>query len=288
MIWNHLLCWGGYSSSSQFSPTLTVIEGQVILVAGIYSRFIYPYYDPDGSIETYEGYYEKLHAYYKAPAASVGQEQLIWHSSNVNVHPDIVWSLLNGQGRVRKAPNEAFDSPSPATNGLTNADETNCFFGNPAQYDWNYIGKQEMLVPYNNNAIHNVTAQELFKPHFCDPDIIRWEKHRVWIVEATLHPGERNVLARRRFYIDEDTWYIMLGEAYDANSNMVKSYQLYNRAIPSMPGTIEQGTMVANLQTGNYAYLGTIIWPPFSPSEYLLPQTPSFFDPQEMAATASF
>jgi hypothetical protein len=58
-----------------------------------------------------------------------------------------VWTLLNRQARVRKAPNEQFDSPDLDANGINNVDEASCFYGNPSQYDWNYIEKKEMLVP---------------------------------------------------------------------------------------------------------------------------------------------
>jgi hypothetical protein len=30
-------------------------------------------------------------------------------------------------------------------------------------------------------------------------DYVRWELHRVWVVEATLAPGKRHVIPRRRF-----------------------------------------------------------------------------------------
>ncbi len=80
-----------------------------------------------------------------------------------------------------------------------------------------------MPVPYNCSTIRFRHAEEVFLPKFPNPDIIRWKKHRVWGVEAILHPGERNVLARRRYYIDEDSWYILLGEQYDSGDNMAKT-----------------------------------------------------------------
>jgi len=189
---------------------------------------------------------------------------------------------------VRKAPNEAFDTPNPAANGISNQDETSCFYGNPSQYDWKYIGKQELLIPYNCNNVHFHTAEEVFLSKFPNPDIIRWEKHRVWVLEATLHPGERNVLARRRFYMDEDTWYAVLGEGYDANGTMVKCYAQYLRTVPSIPAVNFIGTAIFNLISDNYTFAGGVTYPPFTADILVGPQAATDFEPQEMAATAAF
>ena len=288
LIWNHLTAWNEASYDTTFVPSYVMIGGNLILSGGGPARFVYPYYDPNGSLENFDGYYSKLHVYLVAPAADEGQEDLVWHSTNVNLQPDITWTLLNGQGRVRKAPNEAFDSPNPSTNGIANTDESSVFYGNPSQYDWTYIGKQEMLVPYNCNNMHFHTAEELMLRHFLNPDIVRWEKHRVWVVEATLHPGEKNVNAKRRLYFDEDTWYALLGEAYDADGMMVKTYALYNECLPSLPGTTQQADAVFSLVTGDYTLGGAVTYPPFSNNLYIRSEASAYFDPQEMAANASF
>ena len=288
LIWNHLTAWNDASYNTTFVPSYVMIKGRLLLSGGGPVRFTYPYYDPNGTVDDFDGYYSKLHVYYAAPAADVGEEQLVWHSTNVNANPDIVWTLLNGQGRVRKAPNESFDTPNPATNGIANLDESSCFYGNPSQYDWRYIGKQEMLVPYNCNDMHAHTAEELMLAHFLNPDIVRWEKHRVWVVEATLHPGQRNVNAKRRFYIDEDSWYALLGEAYDQDGNMVKTYALYNEAVPTLPGTTQQAEAIFSMITGDYTLGGSVTYPPFKSDTFIAPQPPSFFEPQVMAANAAF
>jgi hypothetical protein len=288
LIWNHLTCWFDYSDFSTFSPGSVVINGQLILVGATASHTIYPYYDPNGSLETYDGYFSKGHYYYKAPSAVVGQEDLVWHSTNVNINPDIVWTVLNGQGRVRKAPNQAFDAPNPDSNGIASLDESSCFYGNPSQYDWTYIEKKEMLVPYNCNKQVFSTLQEMCGPHFIKPEFMRWEKHRVWVFEGNLHPGIQNVDIRRRFYADEDTGLILLGEGYDGNNFMWKGYMICNWCVPSVPGTIEGQTIVYQLQTGDWVINGVCGYGDTPDEKYELSQAPALFEPQEMAAQASF
>ena len=48
-----------------------------------------------------------------------------------------------------------------------------------------------------------------------NPDHLRYELHRVWVVDATLKKGERHIYKRRTFYIDEDSWQILLVDQYD-------------------------------------------------------------------------
>ncbi len=288
LIWNHLTAWLDYSDWSQFNPGCVVINGKLILVGATFSRSIYPYYAPDVTPENYGGYYSKGNYYYKAPAAVIGQEDLVWHSTNVNIHPDIVWTLLNGQGRVRKAPNQSYDDPNPSSDGIASLDESSCFYGNPSQYDWSYVEKKELLVPYNCNKQNFTNIEELCGPHFINPEYMRWEKHRVWVLEANLHPGIHNVNSKRRFYLDEDTWVALLGEGYDGSGDMWKAYMICNACVPSAPATCEQQTMIFQLQTGDWVINGCMGYGNYTNNKYLGPQNPSDFEPEEMAARASF
>jgi len=288
IIWNKLTAWYTYQDYSVANPGAVMIGGRLTLVAATRGYFIYPYYAPDVTPENYDGYYSKLHVTDIAPGSVVGQESLVWHSTNVNLNPDIVWTLLNGQGRVRKAPDEAFDSPNPEGNGIDSVDEAQCFYGNPSQYNWTCVGKKEMLIPYNTNKMLFTTLQALCGPHYLNPDIVRWEKHRVWVIEANLAPGNHNVNAKRRYYIDEDSWWAALGEGYDANGNMVKGYALYNACFPSLPSTSECAEMVQSFITGDYTFNGNITYAPYTESFYTATPAPSEFEAQEMAARASF
>ena len=288
IIWNKLTAWYTYVDYSLANPGCVVIGGKLTLVAATTGYFIYPYYAPDVTPENYQGYFSKLHTRDIAPGSVVGQESLVWHTTNVNRNPDIVWQLLNGQGRIRKAPNEAFDAPNPEGNGIANIDESQCFYGNPSQYNWTSAGKKEMLIPYNVNKMAFSTVQELCQPHFLNPDIVRWEKHRVWVLDANLAPGNHNVNAKRRYYIDEDTWWGVLGEGYDAQGNMVKAYHLYLYCVPSYPGTVELCEVTQSLTTGDYTFNGDITYAPYTEEFYNNAPPPSEFEPQQMAAQAAF
>ena len=55
------------------------------------------------------------------------------------------------------------------------------------RFDFKLVGKKEMYVPYNDYAaVYQAKQDDLLKPNHLNPDLVRWELHRVWVVEATL------------------------------------------------------------------------------------------------------
>ena len=131
----------------------------------------------------------------------------------------MVSKRLNGQDYVRDALGDAFEKQNRASSGFAAIDETTNFCSNPREYEWACRANKEILVPFNCELGHDFT-QPLHSPG------MRWEKHRVWIVEGILRRGESNLLAMRRFYLHEDSWLILLGEGYDRAGIMTKCYML--------------------------------------------------------------
>jgi hypothetical protein len=131
----------------------------------------------------------------------------------------------NDQAHARRALDEAFETQNRPVNGAAYIARTGSFCSNPAEYEWKYIGKQEVLVPYNCEPLLTA-ADEAEDLRFPPAGTIRWELRSVWIVEGSLNKGESNILALRRFYIDADSWLILLGEGYDHAGEMVNCYML--------------------------------------------------------------
>jgi hypothetical protein len=99
-------------------------------------------------------------------------------------------------------------------NGADVFDDVYVFNGPMDRWDWKLIGKKEMYVPYNAyKAVYESKVKELFTPKHVNPSCVRWELHRVWVVEATLKPGKRHLYKKRRFYLDEDSWRAVAAEA---------------------------------------------------------------------------
>jgi len=250
ILWNHNTRWQGYAQKFPVSGW-SISNGNKAMAFQGTQTFDYPYYLAT-SLETYNGITDRLLTNYTGPPNLAGQALLLWAYSNPYLHPQAVWELENGEGRVRRAPEVSFDTPASQTNGIGNYDEFNGFNGSLEKYDWKCLGKQEVYVPYNNNGLFSGSAQTALMEHFIDPKLVRFELHRCWVVEATLHPGERNVLARRKFYIDEDTFVICTGAAWDADDNLIKVNLVYNYVRPEVPAVIFGNSTIHNLQTDNY------------------------------------
>ena len=66
-------------------------------------------------------------------------------------------------------------------------------------------------------------------------DLIRYELHRVWVVEATVTAGQRHVYAKRVFYLDEDSWTILVTDKYDGSGNLWRVGYYYPLTAAEVP-----------------------------------------------------
>ena len=110
-----------------------------------------------------------------------------------------------------------YDNPGTASDGLRTNDMTDMFNGAMDRFDWVTVGKKEMYVPYNSYKAHQpeVTPDDLVRPGHLNPEYMRYELHRVWVVEATLKDGMRHINSKRTYYMDEDSYQPLLIDHYD-------------------------------------------------------------------------
>lgn len=139
---------------------------------------------------------------------------------------------LPGQRRVRKAPEIGFhDSPSFGSDGQrTVASRYMHYFGGAeSRHNRKLVGKKELFVPYNNFKLaqDNVGFDQIFGKKHVNQDLIRYELHRAWVMEATLKPGQRHLYKRHVVYIDEDTWEGLGFEAYDNSDRLWRIGEQY-------------------------------------------------------------
>jgi hypothetical protein len=105
---------------------------------------------------------------------------------------------------------------------MRTSDNFDMYNGAPNRYDWKLVGKRELYIPYNNYKLQSpeVKYDDILKAGHTNQDLARYELHRVWEVEATLKSGERNIYAKRRFFVDEDSWQIAVSEHYDGRGQL--------------------------------------------------------------------
>lgn len=249
-MWNHKLQWAGEATSVSVLSYFGLANGQVVRGSEANNIVVNPYYFKEGSLETFNGVYTKWLVNITGPAHKAGEQFLVYDAIN---QPRQAWQYLTGQRRVRKAPSICCDAPEEVNSGIDYWDEAFGFWGDLDQYDWKLVEKKELVIPYNGNKLQaKLTREQVAMPNHLNPDYVRWELHRVWVVEATLKKGKRHVVPRRTFYLDEDTWAVVLSEGYDAQGALW-------RVGVSVPMVLPDAPLVhANNQWSVYNLLGGV------------------------------
>lgn len=238
-IWNHNLRVRPEAWHWNMHAVLITSDGKLITTVIGSAEQQMPYFFKEGSPEKWNGEYWMIRLINSGPPIRAGEA--ITSRVNLNDDKSQTWVYLTGQRRVRKLPNACCDTPTPATAGIMGFDDLEVFLGRTGRFDWKLLGKKEMYIPYNTNKSWVPTKDsDLLLAHHLNPDYVRWELHRVWVVEATLRPGQRHQVHRSLYYLDEDTWMGVLGDRWDASGRLWKTMFMLPIVGPDMPGLIEQ------------------------------------------------
>lgn len=282
-MWNYLLRVEPESVSYGFRNLVVSSDGVRALATRNDIWWQYPYFYKDGSPETWSGEYflERFNA--TEPPYKAGESLVIRDSIDAK-NPRNAWQYLVGQRRVRRAPTVGYDTPDFVASGANYFDEVQGFLGHLDRYSWKLVGKQEMLIPYNSNGLVTAKIDEAFAKNHLNPEKMRWELHRVWVVEATLAPGKRHAVPKRRFYLDEDSWTLALMDGYDAEGKLWRTSQVLSFAAPSVPAVLQKPVVVFNLQAGTMSAVQALNEEAFK----ITPRKPeSFFTGDAVAADAA-
>lgn len=255
VMWNHLTRYSGQSRTVTSDTYNVDATGSTHLAVRTKAVEDYPYYDT--RVNSAELYWRVRHNYV-APVRQAGWGLILLDPLNAAAKGRRAWQYLPGQRRVKLAPDLAFDTPATQNAGACFYDDVYLFNGSMERYDFKLIGKKEMYVPYNTYKYTATTpAADLFQPNHLNPGVLRWELHRVWVVEGTLKANARHAYAKRRFYVDEDTWYALLSESYDARGQLWRTAmhgmsQNYDALVPSTGNHVTY-----DLLSGMYTHAGT-------------------------------
>lgn len=216
-ITNHLLRDLGGGVERRFDSFVVRPQGEPLRI-GFHDRRVYDenFDQPmPGRLFSYIGRF-------LSPDDLVGTIYLVHEPSPLANEERKAWIYNAGQRRVRRAPDLAYDNQQNGSDGLAVVDQYDGYNGRPDRYDWHLLGKRELLVPYNNFRIADkrIPYRQIVRNGAPNPDLLRFELHRVWAVEARLKPGQSHVYPRRFFYLDEDSWSVLISEAYDSRGQL--------------------------------------------------------------------
>lgn len=284
-MWNHLLAFWGPARELDVKTWVVSADGSAELTTGYREVADFPYYYPGATPQSIGGYYFKTLHLDDAPPSKVGEGYLDWQPLDIGRFNFDAWQILPGEHRVRRGPAISYDTPDSDASGFEALDEYYLFFGGLDHYDFRILGKKEMFVPYNNNRLYTRPTAEILGPHYANPDDLRYELHRVWVVEGTRKPGAHDVVARRRLYLDEDTWMAEYSDSWDDSGKLWKFGEATMYLMPEIPAVILGSQFVYDFALGGYVF-GFAFNDQAQAYKITAPHPANLFTPQSMAARA--
>ena len=233
-IWNHLLRYLGGGVERSFDAFSVRPNGDYMRI-GFHDKRVY---DANFDKSMPNRMFSYL-GYFLSPSDFVGTIYLVHEPIDQVKETRKAWIYNSGQRRVRRAPDLAYDNVQNGSDGMAVVDQYDGYNGATDRYDWTLLGKKEIYVAYNGYEIgnKNIGYDQIIKKGSVNSDLMRYELHRVWVVEAKLKQGQSHVYARRVFYLDEDSWSVLLSDAYDSHGVLWRTgvhalVQYYDAGVP--------------------------------------------------------
>lgn len=251
IMWNHSLRWRGGSVKRVYNWFPVDARGNYFTVRVLEAIA----FDQQGYMnESRPNRLANLYTMYLAPTNIEGQLTLVWEPIDEITESRQTWRYYTVSRRVVRVPSLAYDDLDPRTQGLRTSDQYDGWNGAPDRYNWKLLGKREMYIGYNSYKLSSkqLKYSDILQPDHVDPQLLRYELHRVWVVEATLRPGKRHRYKRRIFYLDEDTWQVAMEEVYDGDDQLWRfgdhhAMQFYDVMVPWY-----RATMIYDFKSGAY------------------------------------
>lgn len=241
VMWNHMLVCNGYPAEYHARNWYVGADGKAVNSGEIRCSLRSGYYDPARTAGEFRrngsAFFEPAYDFVAPPRAAGNATYSIDTLDPVR-QPRRAWSYSAATRTTRISPDLTYDTPIASQGGVTSYDEGYLFLGKLDRFEYRLVGKREMIIPYNNyRMVFQSGAARLLTPGHPDPDLVRWELHRVWVVEAALRPGARHALGRRTFFFDEDWSGAGMSDGYDHGGRLVKGIflgatPLYDRRMP--------------------------------------------------------
>lgn len=250
-VWNHKIRYMGEGRIEYYSTIFSNKGGDFTPLVQDQWTWV-PFHSPKNKgVEDAGGVEMKLLNAVVSPAARTGE--LILAHWFLNEASD-AWLYFPGQRRVRRAPSFNYDNPVPGYENLETVDQYPMYAGAMDRYDWKLVGKQELYIPYNSfkwiDKGHKY--REVYLADYVNRDFVRYELHRVWKVEATVKQGMRHQFAKRVFYLDEDSWALMVADLYDAQGKLWRVQESSIFPAYEVPACVGQEFMSYDLTVGRY------------------------------------
>lgn len=222
-IWDHNLRWRGVRvSRSEGKTAVTRLGNYTVIRSAQEIGFPHGSRHESSFSRRYPNVMIAIKEKVFAPALLSGNGGLVIETIDQSSEPRKAWSYSRALRRVIRNPYVAYDFPAADSDSLRTVDDGSMFVGPPDRFEWKLHGKQEIYIAYNAYRLHSgdVGPKNILRRQHINPELARYELHRVWKLEAVLKKGMEHIYSRRIFYLDEDSWQIGLAESYDQSGRL--------------------------------------------------------------------
>jgi hypothetical protein len=281
-MWNAQLRYKApFERADSYEAWLVDSSGSKSLIYKAMVDYEHQYWNPD---QASPEYFWRLVNYLSAPAAKAGSRDIRVLPLRLDISESNAWSYTQGQRRVRLAPEFKYDTVNAQENGVKLYDEIAGFDGKMDRFDFKLLGRKEMYILYNSYKAQEAPVDHVLGEHFINPDLQRWELHRVWTVEATLKPGARHIYSKRYYYLDEDSWNYALYDAFDQAGHLYRSSAFFLYVAQETPAVRCDAQVFYDHVKGAYSLSGWVE-PGLTGWHKHEPFSPNYFSPETLAGS---
>ena len=253
-MWNHLVRFGGLAYEVDYSNWNVDASGHPAMSSKGTMVEEFTYWN---AAATDRETLFRRRIDYTGPARRAGDALLVIEPLSFTEKGRRAWQYQQGTRRIKMVPDLSFDTPNGSTGGNATFDDTCVFSGSMERYRFRLAGKKEMYIPYNTYRMaYGSTIDQVLSPGHLNPDLLRWELHRVWVVEATLREAMHHVYARRVFYLDEDSWVAVASDQYDAQGRLFRSSFAFVTPSYEVPAPLAVFYVIYDFPSGAYSLTG--------------------------------
>ncbi len=255
IVWNHKLKWRGENVRRYNNQLIVQPNGEFQLTKIVEDvKFYYASIKDPKPLTSTENMFIKYLSQTIAPPRMAGTFILVHEKGGTGNEGRAAWLYSPGLRRIRRAPTVCCDNPYEGTDGHQFYDQVDMFNGVLERYNWKLVGKQEIFTGYHGNRLAGpkLKFKDIAKGKHLNQDLPRYEKHRVWVVEATLKPGTNHTFKKRVMYFDEDGWNIVAVDNYDARDQLYQFQEGHYILAPNILAGSTVPELIYHFNSGRY------------------------------------
>ena len=252
VMWNHIARYNTRGFRGFINNAMSRADG-TFEIERVYLELAYAYNDPEATVKSLNNRNLAFMSKIVLPVVKAGGGDLVRVPMDRTTSKVDAWVYVPSSGRVLRGVDNGYDTP--LNDGLMTYDTVDMFNGPFDRYDLKLVGKREMLIPYNTYAVHSAKLKyaDILKPEHINPQYTRYELHRVWVVEATVKSGTQHRYQKRTFYLDEDSWAIVLQDIYDEGGALWRFAEAHPVVFGDLPALINGVQVFYDLKAKRYA-----------------------------------